>query len=1188
MCARFDSRVKDGGTSGGSCETPREPGWQRRIGVFCARLCFVISLVGIITPVSAQPEGLDLFSLRYPHLSVPRLQKAPDIDGSVNRGEWLGAAQLGPLRVGKSGVADGLRRDVFIGFNDESIFLGFHLERPPGAVKPKMPADGGRLDRTGGGDLIEFMLIPELDFSRGFDFWLFANAAYGDAIIDPKKVRSWNPVWQKAASLTADGWQGEIAIPWRAFDRDGPPSPDEEWALDFVDNRKTPFGLLGHWSLRGNLWHTYENFGRIRFATAPAVQFHKAGDVGGGKLAVAFDILNTTNNDTMVTSRVQLLQRRKGAAGGPKSFFENIESGMAHDLTTEFTKGSDLASQIRFALQYYAPVEDASIDSTAPLAAGQRQTVGFSRPSDVGEYLVTYHFSADGERLYDGAATFRIQPPLALQLEPYWLYSRVIDITADLSRVDIPEDASLKFTIEDKSGIVLDSNSVAVEAGTHSAQGTVSVDGLASGFYKVTAKLLDAAGNEVAGNTEPVQKPVEPDWYRNSFGKETSVPAPWTPLILTDSVCTINGREVSRRTKAETWGRVHTLDDVFPSSIRVDGREILAAPIVCDVVADGKNLDWHVTQLELVDSDESRARYTVRLDSTLAELTGQFSIEYDGFMWYDLEMTPKHAELELEKAELNIRLVPEFAELFGRHKFHGMIPGNRPSAALNGAPGILQHSKFPFTPYVWIGNEKAGISWIAEAPVDWHVTKPNEVLETIPARDGRPAGIRVHMVDAPTTLQKPMRMQFGLQATPIRPLPAHDLGNLVQKRGVFADEELYGELASWGCRGLIYYYGWRGDPRTELGGTPEPPRDPQQIERIKNAVEMAHRHGMKTLTYTGWGVNATSDNWQKFSYELGAYPIQNKGFGTYKQSAGTNGGYGDFMAYGHAMLAKNYGLDGTLWDSTGNLSPDRNRRIGNAWVDGEGRVRKKYAVLATRDLYRRVYNVYKSECNEGGIVYNHGGSMWPINVYADILNRGEGRPQHAQTLRDSWLNMEEFRAEYCGEPFGVLYSGDDNNHKQLPMRVNNHMAVWMLHGYYVKGVKEPRRWTYEKNDKPVAALWLAFDWLPYRNREIRRFLYHQSEKVVLTSENKLLTSAFVNTVTGRAIVHIANLDRISLSNVTVRLLPGRMGLGEGVLQVEDAVLRKPVAVDATDNSFKLDFLPERYRTLKVWGKELRP
>jgi len=98
---------------------------------------------------------------RVPHLTVPRLKTAPVIDGTVDRAEWIAAAQLGPLKCGPEGVADELPRRVFMGYDERNVYIGWQLFRPAMAITPKAPLQTGRVDSTGRGDLVELMFAPE-------------------------------------------------------------------------------------------------------------------------------------------------------------------------------------------------------------------------------------------------------------------------------------------------------------------------------------------------------------------------------------------------------------------------------------------------------------------------------------------------------------------------------------------------------------------------------------------------------------------------------------------------------------------------------------------------------------------------------------------------------------------------------------------------------------------------------------------------------------------------------------------------------------------------------------------------------------------------------------------------------------------------------------------------------------------
>lgn len=1129
--------------------------------------------VVVVLCVAAVVHADDLDWRRVPHLAVPQMTAAPMIDGQVTAAEWLTAAELGPLRVGPSGVSDDLTRRTWIGYDQQGVYIAFQLHRPIGSEQPRWPAEEGRIDSARGGDIIEIMFAPKLQYKNGYNFWIFANNAFGDAKLDPKKVKHWDTNWDHAARTTPFGWEGEVALPWSALDCDGPPPADEWWAFDFVDNRRSPFGLLGHWSYRGQLWHTFMNFGRIRFdPDVPAVRLEHAGDLGDGRTGVEFAVVNPGATAKQVDVELHVHRRKPGAEGGPQSYFENVESGMAHDLTTEFTKGVDLDQIVGYAMKYYEPVLNAGSKVSLDAQPGQRRTAGFTRDGGEGEFLLQYHVQSEGETVYRGVTTFRIEPPLAIEVEPYWLYSQVIDVKADLRKLTGREMTSAIFSVTPPDGgepIVQEK--VAVGANAIDVTATLPTESLEPGGYKVRVAVLDKAGNTTATNEIAIERPQTPVWFDNDEGLRTEVSKPWTPMQYADG-----GKRVSM------WNRTYDMSGVLPRSMTAGGVEVLASPIALNFTVGGELIAWRVEQFKARQTAAGKAVYDVKLSSKVGEIAGEMTVEFDGMVWYDLKLTPRDKTLTIDKADLAVDLAPQFADLMSRHKFHldEGLTNNVPKPAKDGRPGRLDHHQMPFTPYLWIGNEQGGVGFTAEAPIDWHITQPDRVLETLPARDGQPAGMRIHMIDAPLTLEQPMRLEFGLQATPIRPMPPHEVLYLVQSGGPITNEEYVKNITDAGANAAIFYYHWRGDVKANgAPGVPFPPATPEEDAELRAGIELCHRYGMKVMVYTGWGVQADSDAWKAFGYELGKYPIQNKGWGTYVQSAGLNGGYGDLMAYYHANLARAYGMDGILYDSTGNITNDRNARIGNTWTDREGNIRPRYAVRATRDLYRRIYNIYNGESRPEGLVYNHGGSMWPINVYAHILNRGEGRPMIAPTLRDCWTPFEEFRAEYSGEPFGLRFSGDKNDHKRLPMRVSTHLTVFLLHANWPKGGSwNPKHWGYDYTDRPIIPMWSIFKWLPYDDTTVSHMYFHDKQ-VVNLKPARLKSSSFVSGDGKRAIAVVSNLDTTPAAGAEVTFDFKAMGLDDGDVTVTDALLDQPV--ELRGRTIKVDIDQQRYRLLKL-------
>lgn len=1156
--------------------------------LWLAGLLGCLSVVFFSLPPAAQAEGAGsaLYDAganqwkRTPEQVVPLIKSAPAIDGKVDPHEWLEAAQLGPLKVDPDGTPDGLARRVWMAYDSRNIYLAFTLERPKGAVSPAMPATMERLEGGSGGvisDAVEALFAPQLVFKKSFSFWIYGNGAYGDALCSPGKNRGWNAEWQRAARVTAEGWEGEMAIPFQAFGLSGPPPPDEWWGFDFVDNRQTPSGLLAFWSYRGGSWHLFQNFGRIRFAPAPAVRFVRAGDLGDGKSGVVFEAVQESGAGS-IKVELELLKRRSGEDGGPKSYFDNIESGVSHDSQAEFTKGVTLNDMITFAETFYEPVAAAPpFRKTLDLAAGKPTRFGIDATLPYGEYLARYRIeSPEGKILSAGTSIFRNERPLNLHVEPYWLYSETVDVFADLAKAGLAGTGELVIhVLPAAGGKPLRTATRKVSPSEPEAKAELDVRGLPPGAYRLEAILSDSEGKEILRNSDPIERPEFPPWYRNTLGNTIEVPEPWTPV------------EAEKGGKVSVWGRSYELGKVFPARISSQGQEVLAAPVRLLAHTAAGPVDWTSESVKLKKKTGGAAVYDVAMQGGGLKIEGTLRAEFDGLVWYDLQLTTTGSPVEIKSLTLDVPVNGSLCELMARHNFLSdpVLSSSLPKPELNGRQGPLEDSKMPFTPYLWIGNEKAGMGFVAEAPIDWKISAPSGILETKAPRDGGPGRIIVHLVQAPTKLEKPMWLQFGLQATPIRPAPRdRSVLNIFQRNGVFGDEKTFADLAARGCKVVVFYYDWRGDSKTEMGGTPERPPSPGQQQKLKDAVKLAHQHGLKVILFTGWGVNAKSPNWKNYSYELGRYPITNGGWGTFNATAGGNGAYIDFMAWGHADLAREYEVDGVLWDSAANLSEDRNLRTGNAWVDDQGRLRPKFPVLGTRDLYRRIYNIYKGEVRNDGVIYNHGGSLWPINVYADILNRGEGKPMTAKTLRESWQPLEEFRTDYSGEPFGTLYSGEINDWAKLPMRVSTHLAVTLLHGTYAKEIGLGKNFrTYDYESRPLPALWKTFGWLPMDGRETRHYYYQNlkaKNQAVRATPDTLLSSAFVSGDRKRAIVVVSNLDTWPVPGARVVLDLASLGMDAGhTPKIVDGVTGEPVEVK--DGVVTLDIDQQRYRVLNV-------
>lgn len=1137
--------------------------------------CLFACVIGMhVLPVHAG-QGTDEGDWRrYAEATLPLMRQAPTIDGEVDRAEWVGATHLGPLRQGNYGYADQYWRDVYLGYDEDHLYIAFRLERPREALQPRVP---DTVENVGWaqGDFVEIFIDPGRTTREGYAFVVYANGAYGEGRLDPQTDQAWSTEWEKAARVTEVGWEGEVAIPFESIGVDGPPEEGEMWGFDFIDNRRTPYRAMSHWAFRGN-WHDMTQWGRLRFGgDVPAVRFIAAGDAGEGEagersVRAAFELINDTDSEVEVDAKAQLLRRREGT--GDQSYFRIIDGGAEFDEEddADFEMTTTLEGLIGDALRLYDPVAGAEEPRRITLPAGERRALELVESQPSGEFLALFEFedAATGTPLGRGATPFRVDMPLALTLEPYWLNAQRMAITADLTKVEVTESASLTIAILDEQGERAYAEDVLrVDESDFEASVDLPVDDMEPGYYLVRATLEDEDGEELARNDEAIERPQTPEWHGNDYGRRMEVSHPWEPL-------TAEGEGV-----AEVWGRTYELGRVFPERIISQGHDVLAEPMAFEFLADGELADWEVDELELIEADDGKASHRVVLSDSTARIEGTMTIEFDGFVWYDLVLSPIEETLDVEHARLVMSVPAELAELHN-------------GGELTGLEGPRHRS---FDPYYWMGNEEAGVAWIGEGPIDWRVEDEDEVFEIHPPGDDEePAQLIIHMIDHPVTLDRPMRLQFGLQASPIRPLPEdHSKTHLTQSSSPRVDAEDYEVLAERGGAAWNFHSGWRGreDARgVGWGGWPAPPPTEERREDLKLAVLTAHEHGIKATVYTGWGVKAASEEFAHFGHEMVRKPLTSHGFGTYLQTAGLEGAYSDYMAWAIAQLIKEYDIDGVFWDSTANIAQERkqceNLLIGNGWVDHEGNVHRTVPVRGYRDLFRRIYNLVHGELKDDGVIYNFGGSIWAINAYADVFHRGEGRPMHAQALREAWEPLEYYRTNYSAVPFGTHYLAMNKNFRNLPMTVNTHHAVTLLHGLqHTKAdgaFRYPHRLrTYDRSHRPFPQIWETRRWLPMDN-DTTWFTYYEDQQVVVPEDDDLLAGAFVSGDQRRAVIVVSNLDQREVENVEVYLDVEGMGLDPSeAIQVEDAIMNEPVEF-RDGQTLMLDIEPERFRMLRVW------
>lgn len=378
--------------------------------------------------------------------------------------------------------------------------------------------------------------------------------------------------------------------------------------------------------------------------------------------------------------------------------------------------------------------------------------------------LLVFGFAPDGVA---GAAcpvwsTTQVAEPFGIGWYPYAEKLLIQVPRATLSTNGEAEITVLVRESENELAVPLGETSLALAGSAPSAEGWISLPSLAPGRYEVVLSLTASPGCSSASG--PVRSFVHDrfGWEHNDLGITDQVIPPFTALE-------VEGRRVA------SVLREHELGDLgLWRQVESLGRPLLAGPIRLELDADGGVLPIQVTRpLSLEQTGPGRVVGSAawKAGSLFGRVTTRF--EMDGLARIVLEIDGDTAT-RLTRFDLVIPIRAEIARFLNaigdrafRHRL-GEIPYDQGVAWNSKAAGGLELPP-GFAPYVWIGDERRGLSWLAETTRDWWIA-PAGVTQSL-ARIGDVVELRIRLVTKPGRLDRKRHIAFALQATPVKPRP---------------------------------------------------------------------------------------------------------------------------------------------------------------------------------------------------------------------------------------------------------------------------------------------------------------------------------------------------------------------------------------------------------------------------------
>ncbi|MBQ8881358.1 MAG: hypothetical protein IJ030_04200 [Oscillospiraceae bacterium] len=616
-------------------------------------------------------------------------------------------------------------------------------------------------------------------------------------------------------------------------------------------------------------------------------------------------------------------------------------------------------------------------------------------------------------------------------------------------------------------------------------------------------------------------------------------------------------------------GREYTFGpDGMITSIKSEGIELLAAPMRLVCIEDGEPAVFDRDY----ENNESESFIQRRSDSEAvicgAMQTDRFLINtcqkigYDGNIDIDFKLltrgytVPQNLGLEpiipqsyrLDRLWLEVPLKKEICTLFHQSPVSEIKLADGtvlPKNSMSSSGAIPGSAAFPFKTLFWLGNEERGLGWYAENDRNWQPEEPDKAIEIVVQEDC--VILRIHLLDSHPKSWKgdlmkgtgflPVEFFFGFQATPVKPFPKQpyihnafhiDCGIKIQGnyRDFLDKDNRFDLLKERGVTTLVLHEKWNKSQNWfELSECTE--------KQLKYICDECHKRGIKVLPYFGYEMSSLSEIWSSQKNELahlgptGSFqsgwwrvPFQRDYICCYASD------YAEYFLAGIEKIMDTCHIDGVYLDGTAKLKCCYNEAHGCGWRDEDGQLHGTYPVRATRDMFRRLYDIVSSR---GGEINVHCVSQMNFTVLPYIHQTWYGENLQAELLKGNSadVNLDYFRAEYIGRNMGVpvefiVYA------KEGVWTFENAMSTCILHGIL------PRPNDIGHPLEMMSKVWKIFDAFPVEKSQWCPYWNNGAE----TSHEKVKVSYYsFTTLRGekQLLAFVSNISNQKAENVEIKL-----------------------------------------------------
>ncbi|MHB9037318.1 MAG: glycoside hydrolase domain-containing protein [Armatimonadota bacterium] len=692
----------------------------------------------------------------------------------------------------------------------------------------------------------------------------------------------------------------------------------------------------------------------------------------------------------------------------------------------------------------------------------------------------------------------------------------------------------------------------------------------------------------LSGHSTPPPAP----WSGNQIGISSAVPSPWTDLGVAGNTIT-------------PWGREYTFDPgaPFPSVIKTASpSNSLMSPIVLEVKSSGSVLNFSggTSTYDVVTPGE--VSFTTSHQAGNLQLNTRTTVEYDGMMRVDLNFNPV-APVPIDSITLEIPL-----SYNSQYLTAPAAPSNEYSApwdclydtyagAIPGGEGY----KSKFKPFIWVGDADRGLCWFAESNKGWKTSDPNSAIQ-VKVIAGVKTQLLITISNVQRTFSSPISFTMGLQATPVKPMPADwRTWRVCDIRGGFNanGEPLWSPGVPRPVFGNTLGVSWTNPSQWSAFGFPAPKDTMQRNWLVNSVFTPATILGIKSCPY--WqapNISAQVPEWPYYMYDWSNYFWPNDEspdvleFGNYPLNGAcpNSSTWRDFIVDTFNQNMTDLGVTGWYQDGY-EINGCRNTDHGCGYVDDTGRVRPTYPIFAMRKLMKRMYVAIKGINPNAKIVGHMSGFLQiPVLSFADAYLDGENVPTPYYWVKgvqppafdgyySSRMPNDVVQAEYAGRQWGVvpifldlLSRNTGESDASYIARTRDMMATLLVNDI-------PTMWAHMCDRPTVYQYWKALD--SFGMASMESLPYWMNSAYVTSSSSDVKITVYKKT--GKAMFIVANQSNTIVTE-TMTMNPTNLGFNPANSYVKDSISGEQFLVNA--NNQVTFSMPAKSLRLIQWPLEM--